>query len=109
MSKKEFRPKNQSKVKLVYLSERRVRLVQECTKHPVLLDQLSQLAKVDGELDWADALAEIAAYCNVVMDGLYSEDDLEVLYPQLTKRMVDTRLGCSSGILLSSDTSNLLH
>ena len=51
--------------------------------------------------DWEEQLAEIAAYCNVVMDGLYSQDDLEILYPQLTKRMTDTRLSYTSGIILT--------
>lgn len=93
----DFNPKDKSKVTLTYFSTARVALHTECNRHPVLISLLRNLPNPD----WADQLAEIAAYCNVVMDGLYSMDDLEVLYPQLTKRMVDTRLSANSGIILS--------
>ena len=95
---KEFNPTDKSKVKLSYFSTARVALQTECNRHPVLIAQLMEM----NDPDWAEQLAEIAAYCNVAMDGLYSQEDLEILYPQLTKRMVDTRLGASSGIILSS-------
>lgn len=94
---KDFNPKDQSKVTLTYFSTARVALNTECNRHPVLIAQLMEL----DDPDWAEQLAEIAAYCNVTMDGLYSQEDLEILYPQLTKRMTDTRLGYSSGILLN--------
>ena len=98
MSKpKEFNPKDLSKVTLTYFSEARVALNQECTHHPVLLAQLMELP----DPDWAEQLAEIAAYCNVAMDGVYSQEDLEILYPQLTKRMIDTRLSYQTGIILT--------
>ena len=93
----EFKPKDTAKVKLVYFSQGRIALNQECTRHPVLLSLLMDLP----DPDWEEQLAEIAAYCNVVMDGLYSQDDLEILYPQLTKRMTDTRLSYTSGIILT--------
>ena len=96
----EFNPKDKSKVKLVYFSEARVAMQTECNRHPVLVALL--LALPDEQSDWTEQLAEIAAYCNVAMDGMYSAEDLEVLYPQLTKRMVDTRLGAGSGIILNS-------
>ena len=94
---KEFNPTDKSKVKLSYFSTARVALQTECNRHPVLIAQLMEM----NDPDWAEQLAEIAAYCNVAMDGLYSQEDLEILYPQLTKRMVDTRLGASSGIILN--------
>tara|TARA_R110000744_G_scaffold31727_1_gene74560 strand:- start:9744 stop:10061 length:318 start_codon:yes stop_codon:yes gene_type:complete len=94
----EFKPKSAAKVKLVYFSQARVNLNQECTHHPVLLSLLMDLP----DPDWSEQLAEIAAYCNVLMDGVYSEEDLEILYPQLTKRMSDTRLSYKSGIIIRS-------
>jgi hypothetical protein len=93
----DFKPKDTAKVKLTYFSQGRVALNQECTHHPILLALLMDLP----DPDWAEQLAEIAAYCNVSMDGLYSEDDLEVLYPQLTKRMVNTRMSYKTGIILT--------
>lgn len=95
--KGEFNPKDKSKVTLAYFSEARVALHTECNRHPVLIAQLMAM----DDPDWPEQLAEIAAYCNVMMDGVYSQEDLEILYPQLTKRMVDTRLGASSGIILN--------
>jgi hypothetical protein len=93
----DFNPEDTAKVKLVYFSPARIKLSQECTHHPVLLALLMDLP----DPDWSEQLAEIAAYCNVAMDGLYSQEDLEILYPQLTKRMVDTRLSYKTGIILT--------
>tara|TARA_R110000796_G_scaffold72587_5_gene163935 strand:+ start:1501 stop:1818 length:318 start_codon:yes stop_codon:yes gene_type:complete len=94
----DFKPEDTAKVKLTYFSQARVNLNQECTHHPVLLKLLMDLP----DPDWAEQLAEIAAYCNVSMDGLYSQDDLEILYPQLTKRMQDTRMSYTTGIIVTS-------
>ena len=94
----DFNPKDKSKVTLVYFSEARVAMQAECNRHPVLVNLLLGA----GHSDWSDMIGEIAAYCNVAMDGMYSADDLEILYPQLTKRMVDTRLAATSGIILNS-------
>lgn len=97
-SKDEFNPQDKSKVKLVYFTPARVAMRTECNNHPVLVAQLHELGS---GADWADQIGEIAAYCNVAMDGMYSNEDLEILYPQLTKRMIDTRLGNNAGIILS--------
>lgn len=95
----EFNPKDKSKVRLEYFTPARVALHTECNRHPILVGLLKALGT---KADWADKIGEIAAYCNVAMEGLYSNEDLEILYPQLTKRMVDTRLSYSSGIVLHS-------
>jgi hypothetical protein len=95
----DFVPEDKTKVVLQYFTEARVKMIYECNNHPVLVAELEALGKVD----WAETIGEIAAYCNVMMDGIYTNDDLEILYPQLTKRMTDTRLGHGSGIILSSD------
>lgn len=94
-----FEPADKSKVIITYFTEARVKLQTECNRHPVLIAELMAL----DDPDWGEQVAEIAAYCNVVMDGLYSNEDLEILYPQLTKRMTDTRLGFGSGVILSTD------
>jgi hypothetical protein len=97
---RDFNPKDKGKVVLTYFSPARVALNTETNKHPVLIAQLLAL----DDRSWNTQLAEIAAYCNVIMDGLYSQEDLEILYPQLTTRMADTRLSYSSGIILNSTT-----
>lgn len=97
-SRKEFKPAEGAKVVLQYFSNERVAMLLEVNNHPVLVDLLHNL---EADHDWADVIAEISAYCNVGMDGMYSNEDLELLYPQLTKRMIDTRLGESSGIILN--------
>ena len=95
----EFNPEDKTKVVLDYFSTAKVALLKECNYHPVLVAQINELGSA---ADWADILAEIAAYANVMLDGDYSQEDLELLYPQLNKRMTDTRLGAGSGIILNS-------
>ena len=92
---------NKADVQLVYFTPARVALLSECNKHPVLVAQLHHLRDEEGDHSWEGMLGEIAAYCNVMTDGLYSDEDLEILYPQLTKRMTDTRLGHNAGIILT--------
>jgi hypothetical protein len=96
-SLEEFNPKDISKVSIVHFTPARVHMLKECDRHPVLVAQIVQLG---ADPEWGSMIGEIAAYCNVFMDGVYSNDDLEVLYPQLTKRMTDTRLSANSGIIL---------
>lgn len=90
---------NKAKVTLDYFSKARITMLIEINCHPILVAELLRLHEEDN-FSWEEQMAEIAAYCNVTMDGLYSNEDLEILYPQLTKRMADTRLGNSSGVLL---------
>ena len=73
-------------------------MLTECNRHPILVAQVNQLGF---EPDWAEVIGVIAAYCNVMMDGMYNQNDFELLYPQLTKRMTDTRLGAGAGIILT--------
>jgi len=65
--------------KLEMFSEARIALMREVGQHPKLLQQLH-----DGghspNTDWPEMLGVIAAYCNIVMDGFYSQADLEHLY-----------------------------
>lgn len=100
---KPFDPKDLSKVTLSLFTPARVAMLKESDNHPVLVDQLAELEEGGQAKDshWGDWVAEIAAYCNVAMDGLYSEEDLEILYPQMLKRMVDTRLSYNAGIILA--------
>lgn len=77
----------------------RIELMREVNKCPELCELIAQAVVVNPNLDWADVLAEITAYCNIMMDGLYSDRDLENLYPQLTHRLAKKR----SPLILMND------
>ena len=102
------KPKSKAGVKrsLAYFTNARVSMMLECNRHPVLKAQLLEL-EGDKDTNWSEWLAEIAAYCNVALDGLYSQEDLEILYPQLTKRMIDTRMSYTTGIIIGAATGRL--
>lgn len=95
--KGEFRPKDIAKVQLDIFTDRRVNMICECKRHPILMQQLRELGT---DAEWGETLGEIAAYCNVEMDGHYSHEDLEILYPQLTQRMLCSRIGSASVIIV---------
>ena len=90
---------------LDYFTDSYTSLLLECNRHPVLKAQLLELG--GKEDNWSEWLAEIAAYCNVALDGMYSVEDLEILYPQLTKRMIDTRMSYSTGIIIAGATGRM--
>lgn len=63
-------------------------LNEEVQNHPVLLAALSDLEKNNGgRLDMALMLGCVAAYCNIVLDGYYMEEDLELLFHLLIKKL----------------------
>lgn len=64
-------------------SEARLALMQECKKHPPLVEYLAQY-QAD---DWGGAVGEIAAYCLVCMEGNYMPMELEKLYDILTFKL----------------------
>ena len=67
-------------------SKAKVELMREVSRSDELAEIMWQ-AGITAASDWGDILAEITAYCNVAMDGLYSQEDLEHLYPQLVHRL----------------------
>lgn len=73
-----------------YFSEARIALMREIKNHPELEAQL-QGAYEQGVTDWSDQLGIIAAYFNVLMDGMYSQLDLEVLTDKLWHKLVAKR------------------
>ena len=72
---------------LDYFHPARIALNKEVREHPALLAFISSYHPSD----FAGIIGEIAAYCNVVMDGMYSEDDLNVLCDMLYWKLKDTR------------------
>lgn len=69
-------------------SNARVDLMREVNNHPQLCEILHAIG-IDA--DWTEQLAEIAAYCNVMMDGDYLLRELEELYPQLRQKLMNDR------------------
>lgn len=64
-------------------SPAQIAMMKECKKHPMLMELLGGVAQDD----WGGALAEISAYCLVVMHGEYMPHELEKLYDVLTVKL----------------------
>lgn len=62
---------------LVYFSASQVGLLQEIAKHEEL-KRVIQRAQVGGD-DWGALLAEVGAYCGVMLDGEYKPEELDRL------------------------------
>jgi len=58
-----------------YFSDARIALMKETKNHPLLVEILMRCPQ-----DWPEQLAEIAAYCNLALDGMYMPMELERLY-----------------------------
>lgn len=86
-----------------YFSEARIALMRELKNHPELLTQLEDAAAA-GTTDWSDQLGIIAAYFNVVMDGMYSHLDLEVLTDKLWHKLVAKRRN-----IITPPVGNIVH
>jgi len=57
----------------------------ESRKHPLLLATLQNA----GPMDMNTMVAHIAAYCDVMLDDVYLEEDLEALFILLLNRLRD--------------------
>lgn len=68
--------------KFEMFSEARIALQREVNRHPLLVEFI-QVAAMNGQDQWEDQLAEIAAFCGVALDGHYMPSELEVLYDKL--------------------------
>ena len=74
-------------MKLEFFSEGKIALAREITQHKELQDQLI----ADMTNDEGVRIGIIAAYVLVVMDGTYTQDDLERLYPILIEKLREKR------------------
>lgn len=61
------------KVRMVFFSEARIELSKEVANHPKLLDKLTAV----NSQDFDDRLAVIAAYCNIALDDIYTQKDID--------------------------------
>lgn len=62
-------------------------LQEEIINHPELIELLQQMETTE----WTMRLACIAAYCEIIMDGTYSETDIRILCDTLTQRLKEKR------------------
>jgi len=69
--------------RLEYFPESFIALSQELSNHPELCRLLSKYPPNEFEM----RLGEIAAYCDVALDGDYTQDDLSGLCELLWKRL----------------------
>lgn len=79
-----------------YFPEPVLMLQEEIQQHPQLLTTLCQLPP---NSDLGDKLGEVAAYCEVILDGFYDNDSLLKLCEILLKKMQAKRLGGMSDII----------
>ena len=70
---------------LEFFPESFIALNQEIGNHPELCRLLAKHPPQEMEI----RMAEIAAYCDIVLDGYYTPDDLEKLADILVRRLKD--------------------
>ncbi len=85
--KKDLAIPEKTAMKLEFFSEGKIALAREITQHKELQDQLI----ADMTNDEGVRIGIIAAYVLVVMDGTYTQDDLERLYPILIDKLREKR------------------
>lgn len=72
---------------LVYFEQELLDLQQEVHKHPPLLKILEEQPDKDIYIH----LCEIAAYCNMLLAGDYTKDDVLELCKIMTKKLIEKR------------------
>lgn len=77
-----------------------ITLNRECAEHPVLMDRLANHPMIE----WEVKLAEIANYCEVVLDGDYMPEDIDNICDILYRKLVAKRasLGTKDIIIVGS-------
>ena len=68
-------------------SYQRIALQQELTHHPELCELLAKIPAAEFEM----RLAEISAYAGVLLDGYYTQGELDKLCDILTRKLVEKR------------------
>lgn len=76
---------------LEFFSNARIAVMREVNKHPQLVIQLCELKLENPDADWPDQVGVIAAYCMVVLDGVYMPRELDTLCEQLIFKLIDKR------------------
>lgn len=78
---------------LEFWSDAKIALIRELYNHPVLLQQLSEQFPDPAQAmeNWPECLGTIAAYCNIILDGIYTHKELENLTATLFEVLVKAR------------------
>lgn len=74
---------------LEYFSDSRIALQQELQYHEELWPLIAKYPPQEFEM----RIAEIAAYCEVILDGYYTVEDLDRLCEVLVKKLYEKRTG----------------
>lgn len=65
----------------------------EVSHHPDLIRKLNELMILTPNAGFEEKLAEIAAHCNILLDGLYDGEDQKGIATLCTKRLQEMRTG----------------
>lgn len=71
-----------------YFPEEFLELQREITNHPTLMEFLSKHPPNEFEV----RMAEVAAYCGIILDDVYCEKDLIKLADTCTKKLKEARV-----------------
>lgn len=82
------RRESNGKVTFTYFSESKVRLSEEIANHPDLCALVSKHPASEFEL----RLAEVAAYCEVALDGAYTPEDIDEICNRLYEKLRKVRM-----------------
>ena len=76
-----------------YFSKERVLLMREVNAHPPLVRALLDLGvNINDPKNWGEIMAQIAAYVNVGMAGLYTEQELTPVYEDIRTKLITRRM-----------------
>ncbi len=75
-------------VTIVYIPREFQELRKEVSNHPSLLSRLQELPP---EVDVGDWIGCVAAYCEIMLDGAYSAEDMMKIAERCTERLRDRR------------------
>lgn len=79
--------------KFEMFSDSKIAVLKKIKEHPPLMTLLTQY---DLRTEWPEALGEIAAYCNIAVDGMYSQQDLLGLEDLLYKKLSEASMVLAS-------------
>lgn len=65
-----------------------IHLQREIINHPKLMNRLANNHRADS---WETKLAEIAHYCDMILDGDYTEEDIKRICTILEKKLIERR------------------
>lgn len=72
---------------LEYFDPRLLALQQELMNHPELMERVARHPPQETEM----RIAEIAAYCNILLDGYYIPEEINNLAALLTQKLYEKR------------------